>query len=85
MTRIGEPPTVVERGALADAPPLMAARMQSTPYPTLDVRVQPSIATGRRRANYVAFVANASSVPAQARLSVLCGDGVRALVAPAVL
>jgi beta-lactam-binding protein with PASTA domain len=80
-----EPPTVVGRGDHADRAGRAPARVPAIQFAALDLRVQPSIATGRRRANYVAFVTNRSSTRIQARLSVLCDDAdARALVAPAV-
>jgi beta-lactam-binding protein with PASTA domain len=85
MTRIGPPPTVLERGEIADrAAPAPAVTMLAR-CAALDLRVQPLLATGRRRARYLAVVTNPSSAPVQARLSVVGDDAaVRGLVAPAV-
>jgi beta-lactam-binding protein with PASTA domain len=79
MTRIGEPPAVVERGE--DVPALVIARFTS-----LDLQVRPSIDAGRRRGHYVVLVTNPSSATVQARLSVVSPDGaLRGLIAPAVM
>jgi len=87
MPTIEEPPTVAERrGALAlasgpDGPALALAQ-----FTALDLQVRPSIATGRRRARYVAVVTNPSSATVRARLSVVASGGaLRGLVAPAVV
>ncbi|HWC26251.1 MAG TPA: PASTA domain-containing protein [Solirubrobacteraceae bacterium] len=79
MTRLEEPPSAVapRARAAAFAPPRAA---------TLDLQVQPAVATARRSARYVATVTNPSSAPVQARLSVVSPTGeVRGLVAPAVV
>jgi beta-lactam-binding protein with PASTA domain len=84
MTRIGPPRTVLERDASGECPAPAAAIVTLARFTALDLRVQASIATGRRRARYVAVVTNPSGATVQARLSV-AGDGaVRGLVAPAV-
>lgn len=76
---------MVERGELTDGAAALRARVPGARFAALELRVQPTIATGRRSASYIAFVTNVSGMRVQARLSVVCDDGdARALVAPAV-
>lgn len=96
MTRIGEPPTVVDRGDPTAATAAIAAVLPKPPPPpatpaplaqftALDLQVRPSIDAGRRRGRFVAVVTNPSSVTVQVRLAVVCENGsARGLVAPAV-
>ncbi|MFP5362622.1 MAG: PASTA domain-containing protein [Thermoleophilia bacterium] len=89
MTRIDEPPAVVDGGVshpVAALAPLPRPARAVAPFQALDLEVQPPLASGRLRARYRAVVTNRGAAPVLALLSVESeGGALRAdVLAPAV-
>ena len=79
MATIADPPVVDDGAVVAPAPGFRAAGL-------LVLHVPASIASGRRRGQYTAVVANASALETEATLSAQpLGEGVRARVDPPVV